>query len=102
MVAAGHGCGRDGVEPSGRRAFWSGLEEDVDFPKPSWHRSMRHETVFGGKDASASTEPAVSNTGGRWELNALPGLLPLVLEVVEREGTKTVGVVEVESLYEQV
>ena len=69
---------------------------------------MCHGTVFGDADASASTEPAdrtsdearyaVSNTGGRWQLDALPGLFPLMLGVVERDGTKTAGVVEVQSL----
>ena len=58
VVAAGHGCGRDGLKPSGWRTFWSGLEVDDDFPEPSWHSSMRHSTVFGDGDASASTEPA--------------------------------------------
>ena len=58
VVAAGHGCGMDGVEPSGRRSFWLGSEVDDDFPEPSWHRSMRHDTVIGDGDASASTEPA--------------------------------------------
>jgi hypothetical protein len=79
VVAAGHGCGMDGVDPSGRRSFRPGLEVNVDFPKPSWHRSMHHGTVIGDGDASASTDKArcaVSNTEGRWQLDALPGLLP--------------------------
>ena len=107
VVAAGHGCGRDGLKPSGRRTFPSGSEVDNDFPEPSWHRLMRHGTVFRDGDASASTEPAgrtsdearcaVSNTGGQWQLDALPGLFPLILGVVERDGTKTAGVVEVQS-----
>jgi hypothetical protein len=69
---------------------------------------MRHSTVFGDGDASASTELAgrtsdearcaVSNTGGQWQLNALPGVFPLVLGVVERNGTKTASIVEVQSL----
>jgi len=69
---------------------------------------MRHGTVFGDGDTSASTEPAgrtsdkakctISNTGGQWQLDALPGLFPLVLGVVERDGTKTAGIVEVQSL----
>ncbi len=80
---------------------------DDDFPEPSWHRSMRYGTVFGDGDASASTEPAgrtsnearcaVSDTGRRWQLDALPGLFPLVLGVVERDGTKTAGLVEAQS-----
>jgi len=75
VVAAGHGCRRDGLKPLGRSTFWSGLEVDDDYPGPSWHRLMRHGTVFGDGDASASTEPAgrtsdearyvVSDTGGR-------------------------------------
>ncbi len=28
VVAAGHGCGRDGLKPSGRRTFRSGVEVD--------------------------------------------------------------------------
>ena len=58
VVAAGHGRGRDGLKPSGRRIFWAGLEVDDDFPEPSWHRLMRHGTVFGGGGTFASTEPA--------------------------------------------
>jgi hypothetical protein len=58
VVAAGHGCGRDGLKPLGRRTFWSGWEVDDDYPKPSWHRSMRHGKVLGDGGASASTEPA--------------------------------------------
>ena len=87
VVAAGHGCGRDGLKPSGRRTFRSGLEVDDDYPEPSWHRSMRHGKVLGDGGASASTEPAgqtsdearcaVSNTEGQWQPDALPGLLPL-------------------------
>ena len=87
VVAAGHGCGMDGVDPSGRRSFRPGLEVNVDFPKPSWHRSMHHGTVFGDGDASASTEPAgrtsdearcaVSSTGGQWQRDVVPDLLPL-------------------------
>jgi hypothetical protein len=33
VVAAGHGCGRDGLKPSGRRTFRSGLEVDDDYPE---------------------------------------------------------------------
>jgi hypothetical protein len=87
VVAAGHGCGRDGLKPSGRRTFRSGSKVDDDYPEPSWHRSMRHGKVLGDGDASASTEPAgqtsdearcaVSNTEGQWQPDALPGLLPL-------------------------
>ena len=87
VVAAGHECRRDGVKPSGRRTFWSGLEVDDNYPKPSWHRSMCHGKVLGDGGASASTEPAgqtsdearcaVSNTEGQWQPDALPGLLPL-------------------------
>ncbi len=47
VVAAGHGCGMDGIEPSGRRSFWLGSEVDDDFLEPSWHRSMHHDTVIG-------------------------------------------------------
>ena len=107
VVAAGHGCGRDGVIPSGRRTYRSGLGVDDDCPEPSWHRTMRHGTVLGDGGASASIEPAgrtsdearcaASNTGGQWQLDALPGLLPPFLEVLERERTKTAFVVEMQS-----
>jgi hypothetical protein len=56
-------------------------------------------TVIGDGGASASTEPAgrtsdearcaVSNTEGRWQLDALPGLLPPLSELLEREKMKT-------------
>ena len=36
VVAAGHGCGRDGVKPSGRRSFWPGSVVDDNYPEPSW------------------------------------------------------------------
>ena len=58
VVAAGHGCGMDGLKPSGWRNFWLGVEVDDDYPKPSWHRLMCHGTVFGDGGASASIEPA--------------------------------------------
>ena len=104
VVAADHGCGRDGLKPSGRRSFRPGLVVDDNYPEPSWHRSMRHGTVLGDGGASASVEPAgqtsggarcaASNTGGRWQLNALPCLLPPLLELLERGKTKTACVVE--------
>ena len=43
VVAAGHGCGRDGVKPSWRRTYWSGLVVDDNCPKPTWHRLMCHD-----------------------------------------------------------
>ena len=55
VAAAGCGCGMDGSEPSGPEVFLGGSEVDVDFPGPSWHRSMRHGTAFGDGGASAST-----------------------------------------------
>jgi hypothetical protein len=55
VVAAGHGCGRDGVKPLGRRSFRSGSEVDDDNPKPSWHRPKCHGTELGDGVASAST-----------------------------------------------
>ena len=58
VVAAGHGCGRDGLKPSGRRTYRSGLGVDDDCPEPSWHRSTRHGTVLGDGGASALIEPA--------------------------------------------
>ena len=104
VVAAGHGCGRDGVKPSSRRSFWPGLVVDGVYPKRSWLRSMHHGTVLGDGGASASVEPAgqtsgkarcaASNTGGQWQLDALPGLLPPFVELLEREKTKTARVVE--------
>jgi len=63
--------------------------------------------VLGDGGASASREPAgrtsdearcaASNTGGRWQLDALPGLLPPFMELLEREKTKTARVVEMQS-----
>ena len=107
VVAAGQGCGRDGVIPSGRRTYRSELGVDHDCPEPSWHRSTHHGKVLGDGGASASIEPAgqtsdearcvASNTRGRWQLNALPGLLPPFLEMLEREKTKTACVVETQS-----
>ncbi len=58
VVAAGHGCGRDGLKPSGRRSFRPGSVVDDDYPEPSWYWSMRHGTVLGDGGASASVEPA--------------------------------------------
>ena len=54
MVGAGHACGRDGLKPSGWRTFWSGVEVDGDYPKPSWHNLKRHDTELGDGGASAS------------------------------------------------
>jgi hypothetical protein len=36
VVADGHGCGRDGLKPSGRRTYRSGMGVDDDCPEPSW------------------------------------------------------------------
>ncbi len=47
VVVAGHGCGRDGLKPSGRGTFWSGLEVDDEYPEPSWHNLKRHDTEPG-------------------------------------------------------
>ena len=103
VVAAGHDCGRDGLIPSGRRSFRSGSEVDDDNPKPSWHRPKRHGTELGDGGTSVSTLPAgrasdearcaVSSTGGRWQLDVLPDLLPPFSELLEREKTKTACVV---------
>jgi hypothetical protein len=58
----------------------------VNDPEPTWHRPMRHNTMSGGGDASASSEVAgqtsnkarcaASNIGGWWQPGALPDLLP--------------------------
>ena len=58
VVAAGHGCGRDVIIPSGWRTYRSELEVDNDCPEPSWHRSKLRGTVLGDGGASASIEPA--------------------------------------------
>jgi hypothetical protein len=55
VVAAGHRCRKDGLKPSGWRTFWSGVEVDDNYRKPSWHKLKRHDTECGDGGASAST-----------------------------------------------
>ena len=55
VVAAGHGCGRDGIKPLRQWSSWLGPVVDDDCPEPTWHRLMRHNTVFGDRSTSATT-----------------------------------------------
>jgi hypothetical protein len=76
VIAAGHGCGRDGLKPLGRRTFRSGWEVVGDHPEPTWRTPMLRDTTTAGGGASDgaglagqtsdSARCAVSSTGLCW------------------------------------
>jgi hypothetical protein len=76
MVMADHDPGRDDGGPLGWRFCWSGLEVVGDYPKPTRHTSMRHNTTTAGGGASGIVGPAgqtsnqarcaISSTGLLW------------------------------------
>ena len=88
VVAAGHGCGRDGVKPSGRRTFRSGWEVVGDHPEPIWRMPKRRDTATAGGGVSGAVSTAgrtsdrarcaVSSTGALWQQGdagfAVPGI----------------------------